>query len=394
MSRGAFSRAARYAADAHSIDKLHMPNSPRQPAAPAGPTAHGSGTTIVGLQGLRFIAAAMVVVTHVLNREVNLYHPYPIPRAPWTEAGVDIFFVISGFIMVRVVKPELSAGRFWLQRFTRIAPLYWLATAIAFAGGLVFPEWFFGRQSWSFALRSALFLPMGVDANARPLISPGWTLIYEFAFYTVLALCLTVRRPPFALTAVVIGANLVFGMLVVGRAPGLAFYADDLLMLEFLFGFAVAWTIGRLRLAPWQGLGIAAIGLVLIVLLWDVPGAYPRGVKIGIPASLVVFGFLATEPLWQTHRWLQRLAWLGDASYSIYVVHFFLVTAAATLAGKSAWVHDTLGAYGFIAASIAAGLGSGVLAHLFVEKPLLRLVRSWLPARRPVERGSGAAAQV
>ncbi len=123
---------------------------PTPPTTPAATGPHAAGkSTIHGLQALRFLAAAIVVVTHVLNREVNLYHPYPVPRAPWMEAGVDIFFVISGFIMVYIIKPETTPGAFWLQRFTRIAPFYWVATIIGFLGGLVAPDYFFGHQGWS-----------------------------------------------------------------------------------------------------------------------------------------------------------------------------------------------------------------------------------------------------
>jgi exopolysaccharide production protein ExoZ len=338
-------------------------------------------STIFGLQALRFIAAAMVVVTHVLNREVNLYHPYPLPRAPWMEAGVDIFFVISGFIMVYIIKPETRAGAFWLQRFTRIAPLYWAATVVAFLGGLVLPEWFFGRQGWSYALQSMLFVPVGTNSDAHPLISPGWTLIYEFAFYTILAFCLALRRPPFA-TAVVAILLLVAGGAWLGHlVPWLAFYSDKGLMLEFLFGMGAAVLVREHALRPWHGLIIAAAGLGLIYALWDFQIDWPRGMRAGLPAMLTVVGFLISEPIWRRNRLLRGFARLGDASYSIYIIHFFFVTAIATLFTKSTWLAAAVGPYGYVAVSVAAGLGSGIFVHLLVEKPLLRLVRSWLPGR-------------
>jgi exopolysaccharide production protein ExoZ len=339
----------------------------------------GGKTTIYGLQALRFWAAAMVVVTHVLNREVNLYHPYPLPRAPWMESGVDIFFVISGFIMVYILKPDTKPGAFWLQRFTRIAPLYWLATAIAFVGGLVLPEWFFGRQSPLFALQSALFLPTGHNSGAHPLISPGWTLVYEFAFYTILSLSLLIRRPPFAATAMAIVLLLSAGVMFVPQVPWLGYYSDQALMLEFLFGMGAAVLVKEHAFRPWQGLVIAALGMVLIYMLWDFKLDYPRGIKAGLPAFLVVMGFLISEPVWQRVGWMRAIARLGDASYSIYIVHFFFVTAIATLFMKSQWVHDAAGPWGYVVISVAAGLGSGILAHVFIEKPLLRLVRSCLP---------------
>ena len=373
-----------------------MPKPPPTGELPLRDPHPAGRPTIFGLQALRFIAATMVVMTHTLNREVTLYANPPVPRAAWMEAGVDIFFVISGFIMVYIITPQTRSGPFWLQRFTRIAPLYWVATAVAFLGGLALPEWFFGQHDLWFALRSALFLPMGPDANSHPIISPGWTLIYEFAFYTLLALCMLVRRPPFVLATAIIGINLVFGMLVSRWQPALAFYADGLLMLEFLFGMAVAATVGALRLKPWHGLVLSTVGLILIAIMWYLPlgqGSLlsARGIKIGVPALLTVTGILVSEPLWQHHRAMTWFARLGDASYSIYIIHLFLVTALTTLFHENPALREVFGPYGFIVLAMVVGLGAGFLAHIYVERPLLALVRGWLPRRHPAPRVATAA---
>lgn len=342
----------------------------------------GGKSTIHGLQALRFIAAAMVVITHVLNREVNLYHPYPLPRAPWMEAGVDIFFVISGFIMVYIIKPETKAGAFWLQRFTRIVPLYWIATLVAYLGCVLAPDWFFGHQSLWFAARSALFIPTGDNSWAHPILSPGWTLNYEFAFYSVLALALALRRPPFATAVVAIVAVVAAGMVLKPWLPFMGFYADEALMLEFLLGMGASVLLREHGFRPWQGLAMALTGLVLIYLVWDMKLAWPRGLKIGLPAFLTVFGFLVSEPLWARVRAMRWFARLGDASYAIYLVHFFFVTAIATLFQQNEVVRNAIGPYGYTAISVVVGIGAGILAHIFVERPLLTLVRSWVPKGR------------
>ncbi|MEO8883391.1 MAG: acyltransferase, partial [Devosia sp.] len=319
---------------------------------------------------------------HALNREVTVYNPAPLPRAPWMESGVDIFFVISGFIMVYIITPKTRPGAFWLQRFTRIAPLYWVATAVAFLGCLVLPEWFFGHQGWSYALQSALFVPVGVNSDAHPLISPGWTLIYEFAFYSLLAICLTLRRPPFALATVAIVTLVSAGTLLGQWVPWLAFYSDKALMLEFLFGMGAAVLVRDHALRPWQGLVMAAAGFVLIYFLWDAKLDWPRGIKIGLPAFLTVFGFLISEPLWQRYSPMRQFARLGDASYSIYIVHFFFVTAIATAFTQSVWLRDFAGPYGFVVLGVSGGLALGILAHVFIERPLLKVVRAHLPKGR------------
>jgi exopolysaccharide production protein ExoZ len=355
----------------------------------------GGKSTIFGLQALRFWAAAMVVVTHALNREVVLYNPPPLPRQPWMESGVDIFFVISGFIMVYILKPESRAGDFWLQRFTRIVPLYWLATIIAVVGGLLAPDWFFGRPEGATTLQSLLFMPMGPGQWPHPLISPGWTLNYEFAFYTVLALCLLVGRPPFAMTVVVIVAVTALGPLLKGWIPWLGYYSEGGQMLEFLFGMGAAVLAQNHRLPPWQGLAMAVAGLVMIYFIWDFKLDWPRGIKTGLSAFLVVFGALVSEPIWKRSGVLQQVARLGDASYSIYIVHFFFVVALGALFAKNKLIHDTLGPVGYVVLAVALGIGAGILVHIFIEKPLLGLVRSWLPGRhvsRRLPQGSLAAA--
>ena len=78
----------------------------------------------------------------------------------------------------------------------------------------------------------------------------------------------------------------------------------------------------------------------------------------------------------------EQFARLGDASYAIYIVHFFFVTAIGTLFQKSDVLRNAVGPYGYVAFSVAVGIGAGILAHIFIEKPLLRLVRSWLPDTR------------
>ncbi|HVW94054.1 MAG TPA: acyltransferase [Devosia sp.] len=374
-----------------------MPSAPPKVETMPLRDPHPAGkSTIFGLQALRFWAAAMVVVTHALNREVNAYHPFPLPRAPWMESGVDIFFVISGFIMVYILRPESRAGDFWLQRFTRIVPLYWLATLVAFLGGLVLPDWFFGTPDPLATLQSLLFVPMGPQSWPHPLISPGWTLNYEFAFYTILALCLAIRRPPFATAAVVIITITAIGPLLAGRLFFLGYYSDQAQMLEFLFGMGAAVLWREHRFQPWQGLAMAVLGMVLIYFLWEFKLEWPRGIKAGLPAFLVVFGALVSEPIWRRSAALQQVARLGDASYSIYIVHYFFVTAIATLFARNQAIHDAVGPVGFTVLMVVVGIGAGILAHIYVERPLLRLVRSWLPGHRRTERppqGSLAVAQ-
>lgn len=346
--------------------------------------------TLYGLQGLRFLAAAMVVLTHTLNRTVTAYPGLGWPDHSFLESGVDVFFVISGFIMVYIIRPETRPGAFWLQRFTRIAPLYWLATLVAYFGCLWAPQWFYGMaQSPLFALKSALFFPTGSDMWAHPIVQQGWTLDYEFLFYTVLALCLFLKRP-FLPAAIVLVLIMTVGALF-GKAGGvLGFYSDQAMLLEFLFGMGLAAALREARLPPASGFAIAVAGLVLLCLLWNNPIGYPRGLKVGMPAALVVAGALISEPVWRAHPALRRTALLGDASYAIYIVHYFFVSTIARFFEVNPALKPPLGPWAYSALMFAVALGAGIAAHVWIEQPLLRLVRGLLKRRPAVSMPAAA----
>lgn len=350
--------------------------------APAPARVRDSASkTLYGVQGLRFLAACMVVLTHTLNRTLAVFPDAPVRHEPFLESGVDIFFIISGFIMVYILRPETQAFDFWLRRFGRIAPLYWLFTAVAFIGGLVAPAYFLGHIGPGLALKSLIFVPVGPDATFHPAIGPGWTLIYEFGFYTALSICLIFWKRPLLAVSLAILIVLSLGALVPRSFTWLHFYGDEALMVEFVFGIGLALLMRQNSLAPWTGPLIAAVGLTLIYFLWDAPINYPRGLRIGMPAFLVVAGVLVSEPIWPRHKSLLAAAKLGDASYSIYIVHFFMMQLVWTLFDRFTWL-KLMGSFGFIAVMMAAGIGAGLLAHHFLERPMLAEVHRRLGRTR------------
>lgn len=345
-------------------------------------SAETKGGTIHGLQGLRMIAATMVVFTHALNRTADAFPNGGVAKQQFLESGVDIFFVISGFIMVYILKADTKPGAFWLQRFTRIAPLYWVATAFAVFLGYVAPRYGFGTPAWNYTLKSVLFFPTGSDMWAHPVVQPGWTLVYEFLFYTILSLCLLLGRRPFFAATIVIVLILTVGAVFAKTVGVLGFYSDQAMMIEFLFGMAVAGLLKDVKVNPWAGVALAIAGFVLIYVLWYMDKlGYPRGLRVGMPAFLIVTGFLVSEPIWARHGLLRRFSLLGDASYSIYIVHYFLIQAIDRFVADNPGLKPSINPYAYVALLVIAGIGAGLLAHVYIEKPLLKLVRGWLPKR-------------
>jgi exopolysaccharide production protein ExoZ len=306
--------------------------------------------TLLSIQYLRFIASALVVVAHVgWTPEL------------WGQQGVDIFFVISGFIMVHVARREAQPGTFLWARAMRVVPLYWIVTL----------AWFALKPSGAAHLALSLaFIPhLGPQGTIWPVIWQGWTLLYEAWFYVAfaaaLALPATKRRP--ILTAA-------FGLLAcLGWATGDASAFGQVylspLPLEFLAGAWLhrAWARGWVD-RPAAGLAAALAGCAALVLLRDVnPGGW-RVLADGGPALFIVGGGLAMERRLPV---LRAGLLLGNASYAIYLTHRFIVPLVIP-AAKALPLPLALSAV------IGACTLIGIATHLFVETPIARALRGWV----------------
>lgn len=318
-----------------------------------------------GLQSLRALAALMVLIGHV-RAEAAHYFALDLPGGdlPWTR-GVDIFFVISGFI-ITLSAPRFLArpGAFFTRRLLRVAPLYALFTTLMVAALLAAPG---AVKDTALEpgqiLSSYLFLPYERgDGRIAPVLSLGWTLNYEVFFYALMALCLALPRPLLSCCLVLLALSLIGPALPTSTAS--LFYTNPLI-LEFAFGIVLArlWQRGCLR--PSLPLALAALvaGLALMVLLHQT--ALPRVLAAGLPAMLIV----AAGTLFCPDR---AMPWqgLGDASYALYLSHRFTLRAA-TLLLLPLLPADPLAAGIFCALTCAACLWVSVLVHRHIERPMM-----------------------
>ncbi|MBS0295559.1 MAG: acyltransferase [Proteobacteria bacterium] len=324
--------------------------------------------TLVSIQYLRALAALSVALYHAFQRAwVEGMAPTELQDA---AAGVDVFFVLSGFVMWASTEASpASPLEFLRRRLVRVAPAYWIATLVAAALVLTWP-WVFQEVKlgdWRHLLLSLLFVP---HADPRglpfPVLQQGWTLNYEALFYAVFALGLFLpSRLRIAWLAMSLGAVWLWGEV---WPPAYTYIANPILM-EFLAGVALAelWRRGRLKGRIWSWLAIL-YGLAMLILLQalDYRSDAWRPLLWGGPATLIVGGAVALEASgWgRPWPWLQRL---GDASYSIYLVHAFPTAVLIRTGGfTSAWL--------FVPAAMALVVATGVAARLLIEKPLLRLL--------------------
>lgn len=364
-----------------------------------------SSGTLINLQLLRALAAFSVVVAHAIHETASLTSATVEPaggRSVWNLGfGVDIFFVLSGFIMTHTAAAEFgksgASARFFLRRCARVIPLYWLLTTALLLGSMVAPSLLsVPIGSVSHVLASYFFIPSGrgVMEEIRPVLALGWTLNYEMLFYVLfaVALLLPLRFGIIWLSALMLALALV-GNLVNPQFVQIAFWTSPII-LEFLFGVYVALIFrSGLRIGRGVALALLAIGLLGFVNVsapWD-DAALPQFLRSGVPAALLVLAG-AIGPVPRAGRLVLWGVALGDASYSLYLAHPFILRPMRAIWEKT--VGDDLPHGVFIfCASIAAAIVAVILYRL-IEKPLTSYVQSFLPHARRKQRATAGAASV
>jgi exopolysaccharide production protein ExoZ len=335
-----------------------------------------SAIAIQPIQFLRAIAALMVVWHHAREQLSNLKFLFPSESG---NSGVDLFFVISGFIMVVTTsKKQVSARSFLLRRIVRVVPLYWLLTLSVVTIAMFAPQLLRSTDiSAPHVIQSLLFIPHLSPTHlgtAWPVLVPGWTLNYEMYFYAVFActLLLNLRYRFAALTALL--GSLVLAGLFLGslRGPVMATYTSPLL-LEFLVGAVLGrlWVTDRVILAAWGAALCVVIGFAL--LMWrDAPLA-PLAQILG--SGLVVAG--ALNPRFREWRNRPMLA-LGDASYSIYLTHLFALGFLRWI-----WTRMDISQAGYASAWLfmVSALGFASVVGWFVHRTIEQPLTSWLTGR-------------
>jgi exopolysaccharide production protein ExoZ len=322
-----------------------------------------NGATLRGVQSLRALAALAVVVFHATDRAGAAFVA--------GSSGVDIFFVISGFIMWVVRERGVTPLGFIKDRVLRIAPLYWIATAIIVGGGIVhlFPNL---PLSPPHILASFLFIPYPYPIGGAicPILVQGWTLNYEMFFYALFAAALTLpRRWHLPVLCGVLVALSIYGALFHPDQAALHTYTNPE-ELEFAGGACIGelW-LRKLLNGKVLGACLLVAGLALLLVPHsDVPRWSDRLILWGGPAMLVVAGMVALERAGVSLATPATML-LGNASYSIYLFHLFGVSLVTRLLGAR------LGFWPESVASMAVGLAAGLAAYLIVEKPIMAYIK-------------------
>jgi exopolysaccharide production protein ExoZ len=321
-------------------------------------------TKLQEIQILRAVAALAVVVVHV-GIELRYWGKATIGWTDVGSAGVDLFFVISGFIMIYIAWDRFGTRGapldFFTRRLIRIVPLYWLVTT-----GYVL----INTYPASRIITSYLFVP-DLTANAAnlPVILQGWTLNFEMLFYAVLAVALFLPR--------LAAMGCVSALMVAIVLLGLPFYGSTII-LEFVLGMWIGFAYRRkLRVPAPARLMAIVVGAVAIGATIFLP-AQDRFVSLGIPAALIVAGATLGTPI-NDSRLVRALVLLGDASYALYLTHPLMTRLSATI------MRDVIGLNSFgqhalyFVVAFAFAIGLALLIYIFVERPITTtLQRLWM----------------
>ncbi|AJC80038.1 acyltransferase 3 protein [Rhizobium etli bv. phaseoli str. IE4803] len=344
---------------------------------------------IDSIQMLRAVAAILVVVHHTLRAYTNHAPGYMRDLTesafafPWFRdglgSGVDIFFIISGFIMVYVSRDHAEGQKspmdFLRLRAERIYPPYIIATIflifLVFASTRTLPS---DYSLWR--ISASLTLLPSFDANGlvQPILGVGWTLSYEMYFYLSFAVALAIGRQRYmpVLSAIIAVAWLVASMINSSSALGV-FFANPITF-EFLFGCWIAFFYQANKLPRFHPLFIfPAIVSIIAAMYLHLPGVW-RPIYWGLPGAVIFIAVLSLQDNQNTFR--RIVVFLGDASYSIYLIHILVIYYVA------ARFYPKLISLGLVASidqavlmTSAACICFGVLYHLIVEKKIIRWVQ-------------------
>jgi exopolysaccharide production protein ExoZ len=387
---GAGLGGAMFAAHAPSRPGAALLRLLQRPAAPA---------KLQGIEAARGIAALMVVMVHAMamlsgpaDYGVRIWGGLP----QFGRAGVDFFFVLSGFIISYVHardvgRPE-AFGSFWMKRFRRIYPTYWVILALWGALLAISPTpTLEERDPWR-VLSSVLLLP----TFDEPILGVAWSLRHELVFYAVFSLAILDRRIGLLTLGAWFAAILFnIGWALVAGAPAfdgvLGLLVLRVFNIEFVFGIAVAWLV-RSR-APWRPRAMLVLGVAVFLLnglaesfLPPVQHEWPvRHLFYALGAGMTIYG-LATLDRARAIRAPRLLLELGASSYTLYLIHpMVLVLVQQVFRKARPWVVPPI-EVAYLVLIVSSVVVAVVFSRL-IEQRLLRIGTGGLEPRPTVRGG-------
>ncbi len=341
------------------------------------------------VQGLRALAAFSVAFSHFAHDAIlNAEDPRGWLAAmmkflPW-DAGVDVFFVISGFVIVHASASLFGtrggAGRFLRRRLSRIVPLYWIMTAC-----FLLVLWFARKTIHGdvatprVIAASFLFIPWPrPDGVMQPAFGLGWTLNYEMFFYVVFTPFFLLRRN-LAIFGVMLALS---GFVLLGQFSPMSNaqlgYWCNPIILEFCAGMLLAQMLAGGMLLPLPVRILLPLAAIALLHMFAAAGAQTRPLAFGIPACMLVAAAVLAPAPNAVSRFMRLLIRLGDASYAMYLVHPFIMRGLSVLL-HGIHAHSERCGIMYMLAGLAMAQCVALMVNLLLERKLTLLLRRRQP---------------
>ena len=328
------------------------------------------------IQILRAVAALFIFIYHVCDRLAYEYGYFDHNVFVIGPIGVDIFFVVSGFIICHATERSQAIGPYFVKRITRVLPLYYVLTTGILLIAFIAPQ-LLGSTDANLLdyVRSLAFIPYErAVGDVKPLLFLGWTLNYEMFFYVLFAVALAWGRRRVLVISLMISGLYALGRIIKTDSVIFNFYTDPFII-DFVYGciiYAAYQHFGdRFKVLGryWPLAAALVIGQNFV----HVP--LPREISAGVPAALLLATLLTVQlPRWKPVQFLEDL---GDASYSFYLIHPYVMQLVLKV------VIGVLGVSLFsvsLAFSIVtvATVVAALLMFRYFEMPANRILRDWL----------------
>ena len=342
---------------------------------------------IQNIQALRGVAVLFVVLFHLVSIEQKYGGSETILLESFQFGmyGVDLFFVISGFVMVAVTRGrfqnKIYALKFIYRRASRIYPTYWFYTILVLIVFFIRPSWVNSSQGNQVDICASFLL---LPSQNLPLLMVGWTLIHEMYFYLIFFLILLlVSERNMPATIISWGISVLFLNVGLKSSSLVMGIVSHPLTIEFIGGCLIALIYYKRNSQAAVCSLIMIASSVLIASMFGYvyyrtltrqiePIHWWRVLIFGVPAMLMVYCFVNAEKRgFVLHSSLIKV---GDASYSIYLSHLLTLSAA----GRVWSVFSTNAVYDnaiMIPVLFCLVIFVGIISYHLVEKPLLELSR-------------------
>jgi exopolysaccharide production protein ExoZ len=292
------------------------------------------------LQWLRAAAAIEVIISHsdLVTKHFSTTLINSSSYKSFSGIGVELFFILSGYLICQQAPTYKSGRDFMVSRFLRLAPMYWIGTTLVVIAFSLNHNWKLGgglaESPLTYALMSYLFLPQ----SAYPILSVGWTLELEMAFYAIVALAMIVlpsvrgvEGRAVALTLALLGCiGFAFGTGPIGGAWDYSFLSP------YMLAFGAGWLLRLLDESGGARQNLTAVSAFLLIAVLgpltnsvDAALLYRIAVAAAIFIAVCHFGFYFEI----NNRLNRAMGRIGDASYSLYLFHWFVLSIVGKMAG-------------------------------------------------------------